>query len=101
MPAKPITLGSIHFDKRGDAVAYLKAMLHRYDLGDRVNADDSVILRALLEHHPNSTAKIGCGISHFSVRTADFGSKCFWLNRLDGTTEKFSITGSVYRSQRK
>lgn len=96
MPAKPISLGLMHFAKRGDAVAYLKDMLRRYDVGDRVNANDAVILRAALEHHPNATAKIGCGITDFSVRTADFGTKCFWVNRPDGTTEKFSITGSIY-----
>lgn len=96
MPAKPITLGTMHFDKRGDAVAYLKNMLHRYDVGDRVNVQDAVILKAALEHHPNASAKIGCGISYFSVRTADFGTKCFWVDRTDGTTEKFSITGSIH-----
>ncbi|WP_367171628.1 DCL family protein [Zoogloea sp.] len=98
MPAKPISLGSMHFAKRGDAVAYLKDMLHRYDVGDRVNANDAVILRAALEHHPNAAKKIGCGITDFSVRTADFGTKCFWVNRSDGTTEKFSITGSIHGS---
>ncbi|MDZ4251186.1 MAG: DCL family protein [Sulfuritalea sp.] len=98
MPAKPISLGPMHFDKRGEAVAYLKAMLYRYDVGDRVSADDAVILRAALEHHPNAAAKIGCGVAHFSVRTADFGTKCFWVNRPDGTTEKFSITGSIHGS---
>lgn len=95
MPAKPISLGPMHFDKRGDAVAYLTNMLHRYDVGDRVNADDAVILRAALENHPNAATKIGCGIADFSVRSADFGTKCFWVNRPDGTTEKFSITGSI------
>ncbi|MCK6393313.1 MAG: DCL family protein [Zoogloea sp.] len=88
----------MHFAKRGDAVAYLKDMLHRYDVGDRVNANDAVILRAALEHHPNAAKKIGCGITDFSVRTADFGTKCFWVNRSDGTTEKFSITGSIHGS---
>lgn len=101
MPAKPISLGPMHFDKRGDAVKYLKDMLHRYDVGDRVSAGDSVILQAALEHHPKAAEKIGCGITHFSVRTADFGSKCFWVNRPDGTTEKFSITGSIHVSKAK
>lgn len=96
MPAKPISLGSMHFDKKGDAVEYFRKLLQKYDLGDQVNATDSLMLRALLEHHPNSTSKIGCGISSFSVRSADFGSRCFWVNRTDGTTEKFSITGSIY-----
>lgn len=98
MPAKPITLGPLQFSKRGDAVAYLKAMLRRYDVGDRVNADDAAVLKAALEHHPNSAEKIGCGIKDFSVRTADFGTKCFWVNRPDGTTEKFSITGAIHGS---
>jgi hypothetical protein len=98
MPAKPITLGPMKFDKRGDAVAYLKSMLHRYDVGDRVSADDAVILQAALDHHPNAAAKTGCGITYFSVRTADYGTKCFWVNRPDGTTEKFSITASIYSS---
>jgi hypothetical protein len=96
MPAKPISLGSMHFAKRGDAVACLKDMLHRYDVGDRVGADDTLILRAALERHPDAEAKKGCGITHFSVRTADFGTKCFWLNRSDGTTEKFSHTACIY-----
>ncbi|WP_334044610.1 DCL family protein [Burkholderia ambifaria] len=98
MPAKPITLGPLQFNKRGDAVAYLKEMLHRYDVGDRVNADDAEILKAALEHHPNAAKKVGCGIIGFSVRTADFGTKCFWVNRPDGTTEKFSITGAIHGS---
>lgn len=95
MPAKPITLGQVHFEKRGDAIAFLKSILKRYDLGDRVSADDAVFLKAALENHPESDRKIGCGIADFSVRSADFGSKCFWVNRTDGTTEKFSITASI------
>lgn len=98
MPAKPITLGTMKFAKRKDAVKYLTEMLHSYDVGDRVNDNDAIILRAALEHHPDAATKIGCGITHFSVRTADYGTKCFWVNRPDGTTEKFSITASIHTS---
>lgn len=96
MPAKPVNLGPMHFAKRGDAVAYLNAMLHRYDLGDKVSTEDAIILRAALDRHPEAQAKIGCGITHFSVRTADFGTRCFWLNRPDNSTEKFSHTACIY-----
>ena len=96
MPAKPVILGTKHFEKRGDAVAYLKEMLYRYDVGDRVNVEDAKILRAALEQHPDSAKKIGCGVTDFSVRSADFGTRCFWLNRMDGSTEKFSITKSIH-----
>lgn len=70
MPAKPITIGPLHFVKKGDAAAHLQAMLHRYDVGDKVNAADEQVLRAALALHPESEAKVGCGITHFSVRSA-------------------------------
>lgn len=96
MPAKSITFGSLHFARKGDAEKHLKAMLHRYDVGDKVSADDAIVLTAALAVHPDAEGKIGCGISHFSVRSADFGTKCFWVNRVDGTTEKFSFRSCIY-----
>jgi hypothetical protein len=96
LAAKPITLGPLHFRKKGDAAACLKAILHKYDVGDRVSEADAEVLRAALALHPDSDAKVGCGITHFSVRSADFGSKCFWVNRTDGSTEKFSYTSCIY-----
>ncbi len=92
---KPVTLGPKHFDKKGDAIAYLNAMLRRYDVGDRVNAADAVVLEAVLARHPEAKEKIGTGVKDFSVRSADFGTKCFWVNRTDGTTAKFSHKGWV------
>jgi hypothetical protein len=90
MPAKPITIGSLHFAKQGDAIAFLREMLYRYDLGDKVSATDEAVLRAALLLHPKADEKIGCGVTHFSVRSADFASRCFWINRPDGSTQKFS-----------
>lgn len=95
MPAKPITIGEHHFAKRGDAAAFLQAILHRYDVGDRVNTSDEQVLFAALALHPEARQKLGCGVSHFSVRTAEFRTKCFWINRLDGTTDKFSYKACV------
>jgi hypothetical protein len=96
MPPKSITIGSLHFPKKGDAAAYLQAILHRYDVGDKVSTADEEVLRAALALHPEANSKIGCGITYFSVRSADFGTKCFWLNRKDGTTEKFSFKACIY-----
>jgi len=96
MAKKPVTLGPHHFSKKGDATAYLKAMLHKYDVGDKVSATDAEVLRAALAFHPDAAAKVGAGITHFSVRRADFGSKCFWVNRVDGSTEKFSYKACLY-----
>lgn len=97
MPTKkPISFGDLHFEKKGDAAAFLQNILHKYDVGDKVRTDDAQILLAALAHHPEAVEKIGCGITHFSVRSAEFGTKCFWVNRTDDTTEKFSIKTCVY-----
>lgn len=95
MPAKPITIGSLYFAKRTDAYAFLKAILNRYDIGDKVSAADEQVLHAALALHPKAHEKIGCGVTGFSVRSAEFGSKCFWINRRDGTTDKFSYKSCI------
>ena len=71
-------------------------MLHKYDVGDKVSAADAEVLRAALARHPDADAKVGCGTANFSVRSADFGSKCFSVNRTDGSTEKFSYRSCIY-----
>src|ERR1700734_1513960 len=96
MVAKPVTLGSLKFAKKGDAMAHLKSMLARYDVGDRVSVPDTDVLTAALRLHPDAQSKIGCGVSYFSVRSADFGTKCFWINRPDGSTEKFSYKSCIH-----
>jgi hypothetical protein len=88
--AQPVTLGNLHFKRKGDAIAYLNAILKTYDVGDRVGEQDATVLRIALAMHPDAQERIGAGIKDFSVRSADFGTKCFWVNRVDGTTAKFS-----------
>ena len=91
MPAKPIQVGDLHFASKGDATEFFKEMLYRYELGDKVSAQDTSVLAALLAMHPEASEKIGVGIKSFSIRSADFGTRCFWVNRTDSTTEKFSF----------
>jgi hypothetical protein len=96
MVKKPLTIGPHHFSKKGDAEEFLKAMLRKYDVGDKVSAADAEVLHAALALHPNGAAKVGAGITDFSVRSADFGTKCFWVNRVDGSSEKFSYIACIY-----
>lgn len=91
MPAKPVSIGALNFKRRGDVTDYFRSMLYKYDLGDRVSDDDAKILAELVVGHPEATKKIGCGIQSFSVRTADYNTRCFWVNRTDGSTERFSF----------
>ncbi|MCC8432439.1 DCL family protein [Reyranella aquatilis] len=96
----PVDLGPLSFSKKGDAAKHLREMLGRYDVGDGVSSDDAVVLEAALRRHPEASAKIGVGIKNFSVRGADFGTKCFWVNRTDGSTEDFSINACIYEKVR-
>ena len=91
MPAKPVQVGDLHFEKKGDAVQYFQDMLNGYQLGDKVSSEDTSVLRSLICMHPDYKVKAGLGIASFSVRSADFGTRCFWINRVDGSTEKFSF----------
>jgi Protein of unknown function (DUF3223) len=91
MAAKPLTIGDHYFDKKGDAIAFFQEILYRYDLGDRVSPNDDAILRVLLTRHPEADIKIGIGVASFSVRSGDFSTRCFWVNRTDGTSDKFSF----------
>jgi hypothetical protein len=47
-------------------------------------------LASLLERHPEASEKIGSGIDHFEVQSADFASQCFRVVRTDGTWARFS-----------
>jgi Protein of unknown function (DUF3223) len=96
MVRKPLVIGAHQFSKKGDAEKFLKAILHKYDVSDKVSAEDEEVLRGALALHPDVTSKVGKGISHFSVRSADFGTKCFWVNRVDGSSEKFSYRACIY-----
>lgn len=95
MPAKPVTIGEFAFPRKGDAIEFFKKMLAKYAPGDRVSESDCEILKHALARHPEASEKIGAGIKDFSVRSADYGTKCFWVNRIDGTTEDFSFRSCI------
>jgi hypothetical protein len=91
MPAKLVKVGTLTFNRKGDATDFFRHMLYKYELGDKVSIDDAKILHDLVSMHPEASSKIGCGIQSFSVRSADYNTRCFWVNRSDGSTEKFSF----------
>lgn len=87
---KCITVGGISFSRKGAAEKYLKDILYKYELGELVDEKDSSFLSELLARHPEAEQKIGQGIESFHVRKADYGTRCFYVTRVDGTEEKFS-----------
>lgn len=93
---QPVSFGDLHFTKKGDARDFLKAMLHRYRPGDRVNDADAAVLLEVLKRHPENSEKLGSGFQQFEVhRATEFGTKCFWIKRTDGSLEDFSYFSCI------
>lgn len=86
----PVELATRTFEKQGDATAFFKAMLNRYQPGDRLTEDDSLDVAALLERHTEYVAKVGCGVAHFEVMMTEHGTQCFRVVRTDGSGTDFS-----------
>ena len=87
---KPVELATQSFANQTEATTFFKALLHRYKPGKRVSEEDATHLFALLERHTEYAAKVGCGVSHFEVMTAEQGTQCFKIVRTDGTGTDFS-----------
>jgi len=56
----------------------------------RVSEDNSQRLHILLEFHPNIDEIRGCGVEHFTVAAAAYGTHCLHVVRKDRTTTHFS-----------
>lgn len=87
---KPVVLDTRSFANQKEATAFFKMMLNRYRPKQRVAAEDAADLAALLKRHSDYDEKVGVGIDHFEVMSAEFGTQCFRLVRTDGTGEDFS-----------
>jgi len=81
----------VYFNSKADAISFFQGILYRYSVGDKVTSADGKILADALARHPDASEKVGAGVASFSVRSADFGTRCFWVNRTDGSSEKFSF----------
>lgn len=93
--AQSVEIAGHYFPRKTDALAFLKVILNRYRPGDIVHAEDEVFLLEALKRHPEADIKIGSGVRGFEVRSADYGTQCFWILRVDGTDERFSYKSCI------
>jgi len=64
----------------------------KYALGSYLTGFDKELALALLERHPDATAKKGSGVSEIAVTLHPaFHNRCLMVVRTDGTTEDFSV----------
>ena len=96
-----VKVGGIEFDKKSDAKDYLKALLKRYEPGDRVSQADTDFLMEAIKGHPDYDEKFGSGVERFYTDYAEFGTVCFWAALKDGEPVKFSTKSLVPIKKRK
>lgn len=103
--AKPVVIGSRNFRTQSAALEHFKAMLHRYQDGQRIgDPDDHADLVALIERFDSILKAIGeptkgAGqISHFERRLntgTGWSTSGLWVVRQDGTETDFSYIDAV------
>jgi hypothetical protein len=94
---KPVELVTRTFRTQGEAKEYFSAMLARYEPGEVVSEEDAKDLKSLLDRHNEREKKVGTGVDHFEVMSADFNSQCFCVIRSDGTKVDFSYQRCIDR----
>lgn len=95
--SKPVNIGSVVFPSKGKAKDFFRDMRDAYAAGDRISDEHSQYLHDLLSIHSEMDAKIGCGISHFTVATASrVGStRHFVIHRFDDSKTDFSFINAI------
>lgn len=78
------------FKTKSAETKYFRAMLGKYNIGQRINDEDYKDLVILLQKHDDCKRKTGCGITAFSVVMTKQGTKCFNIIRPDCSSTEFS-----------
>lgn len=86
---KPVVLETRSFDSQKEENTFFKAMLNRDRPKQRVVDQDAADLAALIKRDLDHEEKVGVGVDHFEVMSAEFGTQCFRLLRIDGADEDF------------
>ncbi len=99
--AKSVTIDTRSFETQGAAKIFFKAMLGRYDVGDRVNSTDAAELCALLKRHTEYADKMASGLAYFIVDyPPEYKTKCFQIVSPSGDKTPFSYIHCVDRLPR-
>ena len=103
--AKPVVIGSRSFRTQKSALDHYKALLHRYQDGDRISdPGDHADLVALIERYDPILDQVGeqakgrGQIGHFERRLntgTGWSNSGFWVVRLDGSATDFSYIWAV------
>lgn len=85
-------IGGIPFKNKTEVRKYYSGVLNSYEEGYILDGMDMLFVAGLLKRHRSYGEKVGEGISHFFVtKHKTYGTRKIEFERVDGTTDDFSI----------
>lgn len=95
----PVDLGPMKFSNAAETCAYFSDILSHFTAEQDLNEYEfTVLLDLLVKGHKDPQQKIGAGVQSFQIRNhPTYGSNCFYICRVDGTSEDFSFRKCVAR----
>lgn len=87
---KQINIGDIKFNTQKSAINFFKKILNTGGIGRILDEEETNQLTSLLNLHPKRSEKIGAGIESIGITESSHGTRCFVINRTDGTSIDFS-----------
>ena len=90
-----LQVGGVHFGSKLELTAYVRALIARYPVGNRVADKDKVFLESLFRFHPDAETKLRGGILDIEVHLDEYGHKHFFMYDLNGNGEDVSWTKCV------
>ncbi|KAI3693588.1 hypothetical protein L1987_76535 [Smallanthus sonchifolius] len=78
----------------------LKHILYKYDVNHKLSQDDKLVVWKALFFHPRRDEKIGIGLYEIKVghHSNHGNTRCFIVERVDGTTEDFSYHKCIHHA---
>lgn len=79
-----------------DKIERCRHILYKYNVGDTItDINDGYFLLSIFKNHSEWETKKGIGIKSISIINNFFKTRCFQLNRIDGTSTDISFTHSI------
>ncbi len=94
---KAYAIAEKEFPTKTATIEFIKSILYKYNLNDKVMGEDFDFVLALLKRRPDHEEKIGVGVKEFIVRRHEkwYNTRCFYVVRTDGSKEAFGYRGCL------
>ena len=90
---KKYQIGGLSFTSQRAVSKWMNQIRQSYQYGETISDPAHVAaISDLLLHHKERSEKVGTGVKRFFVDfSPDHPTRCFWIERVDGTITKFGV----------